>query len=92
LLDYADVRSKKALYAKLRVDPWFNALQVKYGYAMTCHKAQGGQWKEIFLDQGWVTPEMLGAEYYRWLYTALTRAVERIYLVNFKDEYLINRD
>jgi exodeoxyribonuclease-5 len=59
---------------------------------MTCHKAQGGQWKEIFLDQGWVTPEMLGAEYYRWLYTALTRAVERIYLVNFKDEYLINRD
>ncbi len=92
LLDYADVRSKKALFAKLRTDPWFNALQVKYGYAMTCHKAQGGQWKEIFLDQGWVTPEMLGAEYYRWLYTALTRAVEKIYLVNFKDEYLIKRD
>lgn len=92
LLDYADISSKKALYGKLRIDPWFNALQVKYGYAMTCHKAQGGQWKEIFLDQGWVGPEMLGAEYYRWLYTALTRAVEKIYLVNFKDEYLIKRD
>lgn len=92
LLDYVDVGNKKALYAKLRMDPWFNALQVKYGYAMTCHKAQGGQWKEIFLDQGWIAPEMLGAEYYRWLYTALTRAVEKIYLVNFKDEYLIKRD
>ena len=92
LLDYADVGSKKALYAKLRMDPWFNALQVKYGYAMTCHKAQGGQWKEIFLDQGWLAPEMLGAEYYRWLYTAMTRAVEKIYLVNFKEEYLINKD
>lgn len=92
LLDYVDVGNKKALYAKLRMDPWFNALQVKYGYAMTCHKAQGGQWKEIFLDQGWIAPEMLGAEYYRWLYTALTRTVEKIYLVNFKDEYLIKRD
>lgn len=92
LLDYADVGSKKALYAKLRMDPWFNALQVKYGYAMTCHKAQGGQWKEIFLDQGWLAPEMLGAEYYRWLYTAMTRAVEKIHLVNFKEEYLINKD
>ncbi len=92
LLDYADIKSKKTLYDKLRIDQWFNALQVKYGYAMTCHKAQGGQWKEIFLDQGWIAPENSGAEYYRWLYTALTRAVEKIYLVNFKDEYLIKRD
>lgn len=91
-LDYADATSKKALYGKLRQDPWLNALQVKFGYAMTCHKAQGGQWQEVFLDQGWIGPDMLGVEYYRWLYTALTRAVATIHLVNFSEKHLINRD
>jgi len=87
--DYAPYcRSKKELYEKLREDPWLNALQVKYGYAFTCHKAQGGQWKDVFLDQGYVTEERMGLDYYRWLYTAMTRATERIYLINFRDEFI----
>jgi len=88
--DYAPYcRSKKELYEKLREDPWLNALQVKYGYAFTCHKAQGGQWKEVFLDQGYVTEERMGVDYYRWLYTAMTRATERVYLINFRDEFIV---
>jgi len=87
--DYAPVcRSKKELYEKMRQDPWLNALQVKYGYAFTCHKAQGGQWKDVFLDQGYVTEERMGLDYYRWLYTAMTRATERMYLINFRDEFI----
>lgn len=93
---YADViqdyspycKTKRELYLALRNDPWLNSLQVKYGYAFTCHKAQGGQWKEIFLDQGYVTEERMGLDYYRWLYTALTRATEKVYLINFKDEFI----
>ena len=80
--------TKKELYQALRRDPWLNALQVKYGYALTCHKAQGGQWKDVFLDQGYVTEERMGMDYYRWLYTALTRATERIYLIHFRDEFI----
>ncbi len=86
--DYADCHSKKDLYENLRKDPWLNALQVKYGYAMTCHKSQGGQWKHIFLDQGYVQEDMMGLDYYRWLYTALTRATEKVWLVNFQDEFI----
>ena len=87
--DYAPYcRTKKELYEKLRDDPWLNALQVKYGYAFTCHKAQGGQWKDVFIDQGYVTEERMGLDYYRWLYTALTRATEKIYLINFRDEFI----
>lgn len=87
--DYAPYcRSKKELYEKMREDPWLNALQVKYGYAFTCHKAQGGQWKDVFLDQGYVTEERMGLDYYRWLYTAMTRATERVYLINFRDEFI----
>ncbi len=88
LEDYAHCRSKKELYENLRKDPWFNALQVKYGYAMTCHKSQGGQWKHIFLDQGYVQEDWMGLDYYRWLYTAMTRATEKMYLVNFQDEFI----
>jgi exodeoxyribonuclease-5 len=61
---------------------------VKYGYAMTCHKSQGGQWKHIFLDQGYVQEDWMGLDYYRWLYTAITRATEKIYLVNFQDDFI----
>jgi exodeoxyribonuclease V len=87
--DYAgQCKTKRELFQALRRDPWINALQVKYGYAFTCHKAQGGQWKDVFLDQGYVIEERMGLDYYRWLYTALTRATEHIYLVNFKDEFL----
>lgn len=88
LEDYSFCHNKKELYENMRKDPWFNALQVKYGYAMTCHKSQGGQWKHIFLDQGYVQEDWMGLDYYRWLYTAMTRATEKIYLVNFQDEFI----
>ncbi len=67
---------------KLKSDPYFNALQVKYAYAVTCHKAQGGQWKNVFIDMGYIAPEAQGMEFYRWLYTAITRATHRLYLIN----------
>ena len=67
---------------KLKSDPYFNALQVKYAYAVTCHKAQGGQWKNVFIDMGYIAPENQGMEFYRWLYTAITRATHRLYLIN----------
>ncbi|MBQ8735464.1 MAG: AAA family ATPase [Bacteroidaceae bacterium] len=81
--DYDDIRAKRKRMEKLREDPYYNAMQVKYGYAVTCHKAQGGQWKTVFLDQGFVSPEGLTPDYFRWLYTAFTRATEHLYLVNW---------
>ena len=84
--DYSEIRSKRKRMEKLREDPYYNALQVKYGYAVTCHKAQGGQWKSVFLDQGFISPDGLGTDYYRWLYTAFTRASERLYLVNWPEK------
>ena len=84
--DYSEIRSKRKRMEKLREDPYYNALQVKYGYAVTCHKAQGGQWKSVFLDQGFISPDGLGTDYYRWLYTAFTRASEKLYLVNWPEK------
>ncbi|MCQ2075784.1 MAG: AAA family ATPase [Bacteroidaceae bacterium] len=81
--DYYDIPRKQDKLKKLREDPYFNALQVKYAYAVTCHKAQGGQWNNVFIDQGYVTEEMLSEDYFRWLYTAFTRATKRVYLVNW---------
>jgi len=85
--DYLDIRSKKKRWEKIRENPYFNALQVKFAYAVTCHKAQGGQWKAVFVDQGYVTEEMLNIEFLRWLYTAFTRPTEQLYLVNFNKEF-----
>ena len=85
--DYQTVKGKKNRTDAVREDPFFNSLQVKFAYAVTCHKAQGGQWKHVYVDQGYVTEERMDREYYRWLYTALTRATEKLYLVNFKDEF-----
>ncbi len=85
--DYEHLTNKKKKYEAVREDPFFNALQVKFAYAITCHKAQGGQWKSIFLDQDFFKPEMLDKEYLRWLYTGITRASEKLYLVNFKNEF-----
>ncbi|WP_439183211.1 ATP-dependent DNA helicase [Carboxylicivirga taeanensis] len=85
--DYQDEKSQRKKYEKVKENPYYNALQVKYAYAMTCHKSQGGQWKAVFIDQGYVPEEQLGNSYFRWLYTAITRATERVYLVNFKDEF-----
>ena len=83
--DYADIPSKKKRMENLRENPHFNALQIKYAYAVTCHKAQGGQWKNIFIDQGYIPDDGRDEEYYRWLYTALTRATQTVYLVNWPE-------
>ncbi|QIK58988.1 AAA family ATPase [Dysgonomonas sp. HDW5A] len=88
LEDYADITTKNGKMQKMKVDPFYNAVQVKYGYAVTCHKAQGGEWTNVFLDIGYITEEHLGINFYRWLYTALTRASKRLYLVNLPDEFL----
>ena len=82
--DYPEIRSKRKRMEQIRNNPYYNAIQMKYGYAVTCHKAQGGQWCNVFLDQGYVTEDMMTADYYRWLYTAFTRATEKLYLVNWK--------
>jgi exodeoxyribonuclease-5 len=81
--DYAEINPKSERIKRIKEDPYFNALQVKYAYAVTCHKAQGGQWKNVFLDQGFMTEEHLTPNYYRWLYTAFTRATGTLYLINF---------
>lgn len=85
--DYAHIRTKKERLQKIKDDPFFNAVQVKFAYAVTCHKAQGGQWKNVFVDQGFFRPEMLNREYLRWLYTAITRASGKLYLVNFSKDF-----
>ena len=82
--DYSDITVKRERMKKLKKDPFFNALQVKFSYAITCHKAQGGQWSRVFIDQGYMPDETVSADYYRWLYTAFTRATEKLYLVNWK--------
>jgi len=86
--DYPDESSRKKVAEKISTDPYYNALQVKFAYAVTCHKAQGGQWKSVFLDQGYFTEEMLSLDYLRWLYTAFTRASEKLYLVNFARQFI----
>ncbi len=87
--DYQHMKGKKHKADAIRDDPFYNALQLKFAYAITCHKAQGGQWKHVYIDQGWQTEENLNREYYRWLYTAITRATEKVFLVNFKPEFLL---
>jgi exodeoxyribonuclease-5 len=86
--DYQHMKGKKHKADAIREDPFFNALQIKFAYAITCHKAQGGQWKHVYIDQGWQSEENLDREYYRWLYTAITRATEKVFLINFKPEFL----
>lgn len=81
--DYADIRTKPERIKAIRNDKYFNALQIKYAYAITCHKAQGGQWSHVYVDQGYMTDDMLTPDYIHWLYTALTRATEKLYLVNW---------
>lgn len=82
VLDYPECTSRRALFLKLREDPYLNALQIKYSYAMTCHKAQGGQWKDVYLSFGYLTPEMIDLTFCRWLYTAITRATDHLYILN----------
>ena len=81
--DYADISTKGERMKALRADAYFNALQVKFAYAVTCHKAQGGQWSHVYVDQGYMTDDMLTPSYIHWLYTAFTRAIAKLFLVNW---------
>lgn len=83
--DYPELHNKRDLYKAVKDDRHYGALQIKYAYAITCHKAQGGQWEHVYIDQGYVTEGMLTEEYVRWLYTAITRATGRVYLVNWPE-------
>lgn len=89
LQDYVHLKTRKKQYDAVREDPYFNALQVKFSYAVTCHKAQGGQWERVFIDQGMFNRAEVTTEYLRWFYTALTRSTDKVYLVNFADDFFI---
>ena len=86
--DYPEFHNKRDRMKAVKEDSYFNALQIKYAYAVTCHKAQGGQWQRVFVDQGYLTEEMLTPDYFRWLYTAVTRATETLYLINWPSSML----
>ncbi len=87
LTDYLHIRTRRKQYEAVRNDPWFNALQIKFAYAVTCHKAQGGQWERVFIDQGMFNRNEITIDYLRWFYTALTRSTDRVYLVNFSENW-----
>ena len=87
LEDYMHIEDKKLRMEELKKDPYYNALQIKFAFAVTCHKAQGGQWPAVFIDQGYLTDEMLNTEFLRWLYTAVTRSNRELFLVNFSDQF-----
>lgn len=87
LEDYADMPYKADRLKAVRQNPYYNALQIKFAYSLTCHKTQGGQWSTVIVDQGYLTDEMLDKEYLRWLYTAVTRATQKVYLLNFQDKF-----
>ncbi|MDD3080296.1 MAG: AAA family ATPase [Paludibacter sp.] len=84
--DYPEITNRRMLVKKIYESEFFNALQVKFAYAVTCHKAQGGQWKKVFIDPGQVADEQINTDFYRWMYTALTRATETVFLVNFPEK------
>ena len=85
---YQSINSRRKRWQQIKKDPYFNALQVKFGYAITCHKAQGGQWQVVFVDHGWLAPNHIpNIEWLRWLYTAFTRPTEKLYLVNFASRF-----
>ena len=85
--DYEDIPNKRTRFMKIKENPYLNAVQVKYSYSLTCHKTQGGQWKVVLIDIGYFTEEKMDKEFIRWLYTAVTRATEKVYLVNFEDNF-----
>ena len=81
------MKTKKKQYDAVKNDEYFNALQIKFAYAVTCHKAQGGQWANVFVDQGMYNMQDVSIDYLRWLYTALTRATDKLFLVNFANRF-----
>lgn len=88
LEDYSNISTKAGKIKQLKANPYFNAIQVKFAYAITCHKAQGGEWKNVFLDLGYISEEFMGVNFYRWLYTAITRASCKLYFVNLPDDFI----
>lgn len=92
LQDYMHIENKKFRMEELKKDPYYNALQIKFAFAITCHKAQGGQWPAVFIDQGYLTDEMLNTEFLRWLYTGLTRSNKELFLVNFSDQFFLENN
>ena len=92
LQDYMHIENKKFRMEELKKDPYYNALQIKFAFAVTCHKAQGGQWPAVFIDQGYLTDEMLNTEFLRWLYTGLTRSNKELFLVNFSDQFFLKNN
>jgi len=85
--DYDHIPSKRDKWEELKKNPYYNALQIKFAYAVTCHKAQGGQWDAVFVDQGYLTEEMVNTDFLRWFYTACTRAKSELFLVNFHERF-----
>ena len=87
IADFQDIPSRRERLEKVKASPYFNALQVKFAYALTCHKTQGGQWDTVFIDQGYINEKMINIEFSRWLYTAVTRATKKLYLINFEERF-----
>ena len=85
--DYMDYSNRRTRLNKIKANPYFNALHVKFSYAMTCHKTQGGQWKNVFIDKGYIKDDSFNIEYLRWIYTATTRATTNLYLIGFNEEF-----
>jgi exodeoxyribonuclease-5 len=88
--DYLYEKNKKKRYELILKNPYFNALQVKYGYAVTCHKSQGGQWSHVYIDQGYLNNDSMDQNYFRWLYTAVTRASSKVFFINFNEDVFEN--
>ncbi len=87
--DYANEKSNYKRFLSVKNNKYFNALQVKFSYAITCHKSQGGQWNTVFVEQPYL-PNGIDKDYMRWLYTAITRAKEKLYLIGFKNEFFVD--
>lgn len=89
LADYLNIKSRRKQFEAVKNNPYFNALQIKFAYAVTCHKAQGGQWERVFIDQGMFNRNEITIDYLRWFYTALTRSTDKVYLVNFTEDFFV---
>jgi ATP-dependent exoDNAse (exonuclease V) alpha subunit len=89
--DYDHITNKRQKHEELKLNPYYNALQIKFAYAITCHKAQGGQWDAVFVDQGYLTDEMVNMDFLRWFYTGCTRATKELFLVNFDGKFFVSK-
>ncbi len=90
LADYIHIKTRRKQFDAVKKDPYFNALQIKFAYAVTCHKAQGGQWERVFIDQGMFNRNEITIDYLRWFYTAITRSTDKVYLVNFAEDFFVS--